>query len=93
MAKKKDYSDEFKANCVKLIVDGVKSANKLSKEVGVPQTTLSRWVREALDEDGGKSKKTSAELEVQRLQKKLKQVEAERDFLRSAARYFAERKE
>jgi transposase len=41
------YSDAFKAQVVqKLTRPGGPSASGLSKEVGVPQSTLSRWVRE-----------------------------------------------
>ena len=41
------YSNEFKARMVRRLIgrDGV-SANRLSEEVGVPQNTLSRWLRE-----------------------------------------------
>lgn len=42
------YSDAFKAQIVqKLTSPGGPSASGLSKEVGVPQSTLSRWVRDS----------------------------------------------
>jgi len=42
------YSETFKAQMVqKLTRPGSPSATELSKEVGVPQGTLSRWVRQA----------------------------------------------
>jgi hypothetical protein len=41
------YPEEFKkAMLQKLTMPGAKSASDLSQEVGVPQQTLSRWMRE-----------------------------------------------
>ena len=43
-----EYPEKFKARMVqKLTVPGAPSATALSDEVGVPQPTLSKWVREA----------------------------------------------
>ena len=43
-----EYPEKFKAKMVqKLTVPGASSATALSEETGVPQPTLSRWVREA----------------------------------------------
>ena len=42
------YSAEFKMNLVKKVtVPPTRSATSLSKEEGIPQSTLSRWFREA----------------------------------------------
>ncbi len=43
-----NYSEAFKGKMVQqLTLPGAKSAGVLASEVGVPQATLSRWVREA----------------------------------------------
>jgi transposase-like protein len=43
------YSAEFKSNLVKkMTVPPARSATSLSKDEGIPQSTLSRWVREAV---------------------------------------------
>ncbi len=43
-----EYPERFKAEMVrKLTAPGAPSATALSEEVGVPQPTLSKWVREA----------------------------------------------
>ena len=56
----KMYSDEFKQEMVKkLTVPGAPSALALSKEVGISDTSLSRWVRDCgRSPDEGKSGKT-----------------------------------
>ena len=44
----KHYSENFKARMVeRLVGERRTSANALSQELGVPQSTLSRWLREA----------------------------------------------
>ncbi len=57
-----EYPEKFKARMVqKLTVPGAPSATALSEEVGVPQPTLSKWVREAGRVEGmNKSKRTKA---------------------------------
>lgn len=54
-----NYSEGFKKSMVqKLTVPGAQSAAALSQEVGVPQSTLSRWMRECGNIDTmGKNKR------------------------------------
>ena len=53
-----EYPEKFKAKMVqKLTTPGASSAAALSEEVGVPQPTLSRWVREAGKVSGMKKSK------------------------------------
>jgi transposase-like protein len=42
-----DYSEAFRERMVQRLTSGGISANELSREVGVSQSTLSRWLREA----------------------------------------------
>lgn len=62
-----EYSEKFKASLVKRMAGPrAVSASALELEVGVPQPTLSRWLREAgtvdgmADEDGKRNGKTRA---------------------------------
>ena len=41
----KRYSDEFKAEAIKMVLDGKMSQNQIADELGVAGTTLSGWVR------------------------------------------------
>ena len=53
-----EYPEKFKSKMVqKLTAPGAPSASVLSEEIGVPQPTLSRWVREA-GRVGGMAKDT-----------------------------------
>jgi len=55
------YSPAFKGKLLeKLLGPSARSACSLSREVGIPQTTLSRWMREAITlKDMGKKKRKS----------------------------------
>ena len=56
------YSAAFKAKIVeKLLRPNGRSANAVSSEVGVPQPTLSRWVREAVTLGGVPKKKSKSD--------------------------------
>lgn len=41
----KRYSDEFKTEAIKMVLDGKMSQNQIADELGVAGTTLSGWVR------------------------------------------------
>ena len=86
------YSDEFKREAVRLVIEGGRSGNSVSKDIGVSQTVLARWVREA--RSGGRPTKVASELEQEnaRLRRELREARMERDFLRDAAAYFAKLK-
>ena len=54
----RNFSNEFKETMVtKLLSPGGPSANQLSKEVGITQTSLSRWVRECKERTGYRNEK------------------------------------
>lgn len=87
---KKRYTEEFKREAVSLVRDGGKSANQVAKDIGVAQATLSKWVRDSRGTGKVSANATTAtEEENARLRRELRQVKQERDFLKSAAAYFA----
>ncbi len=75
------YDDEFKREAVKKVHDG-QSVASVSRELGVAESLLHNWKRQAV--------KTSSdsEREVLALRKKLREVEMERDILKKAALIF-----
>ena len=55
-ARKRHYPEEFKKGMVsKMVGPDRRSATSLSREVGIPQATLSKWLR-AYAEDNGKER-------------------------------------
>ena len=91
MSKRKRYSPEYKHELVELVRRSKSSCRKVALEVGVQPALLTRWVREA--EAGGTQAfpggGTPRDEELARTKRELARVTKERDFLKSAAAYFA----
>lgn len=88
------YSKEFRAEAVKLVVEGGASAYEASRQLCLPKSTLENWVRAfkagKLDNIGGQQKPlTEVEQELDRVKRELAQIKQERDVLKKAAAYFA----
>lgn len=91
MSKRKRYSPEYKHELVELVRRSKSSCRKIALEVGVTPALLTRWVREA---DAGGTQVfpgggTPRDEELARTKRELARVTKERDFLKSAAAYFA----
>jgi transposase len=89
---RKQYSDEYKSEAVRLVKESGKPAAQIARELGVNANLLHRWVREAHEaQAAGKTRgdvKAEQE-ELIRLRRELARVTAERDFLKRAAAFFA----
>ena len=90
---KTHYDVDFKKEVVKEYING-KSLNDLYKDYGVAKSTIAGWVKKYSEEcqyikPQNKEKNVSSE-EIQALNKKIKELEKENDFLKKAAAFFAE---
>lgn len=87
----KRYSEDFKRDAVKLILEQGYSYLKASKNLGVNKETLRRWVELFADEVKCEAGLTKQDLikEIQRLRKKTKKLEEEKEILKKAAAFFA----
>jgi len=88
------YSQEFRIEAVKLVVEGGVSAYKASRQLCLPKSTLENWVRAfkagKLTDIGGQQRPlTEVEQELDRVKRELSQIKQERDILKKAAAYFA----
>jgi transposase len=82
------FSPEFKQEALALLHYSGKSANQLAKELGINQTTLSRWKREAeATPIGANGVQTTEELTA--LRREVECLRRERDILKKAAAFFA----
>ena len=93
MAKKKNqFSKEFKAEIVRLVIDGGRKCSEVAGEHEVPVSSVYAWVQQArVDAGNGLSKKaTSNEREeLTRLRQINKNLEMENAFLKKTSAYFA----
>jgi transposase len=89
----KHYSEEFKIEAIRMVLEGKKSQSQVASNLGLSGTTLSGWVckYKANPERGiaGSRTLTDTEIELRKLKKKYHDMEEENEILKKAAAYFA----
>lgn len=91
MSQRRRYSPEYKQEAVLLVQQSDTPVSEIARNLGINVNMLRRWVKQAA-EPGKRAfpgHGNPRDEEVARLQKELRQVKKERDFLREAATYFA----
>ena len=84
------YTEEFKSEAVKLITEGGYSQAEVSRNLGVSDSNIHRWVSEHLSIKPKKDKDAICkEEELKRLRKEVAQLKMEREILKKAAAFFA----
>jgi len=88
---RRKYSPEFKREAVQLANNPGQSVAGVARDLGIKENLLRRWKHE-LEQHGQLAfggQGVARDEELMRLRRELAQVKRERDFLRSAAVYFA----
>ncbi len=89
---RRQFTDEFKAGAVRLVVDEQRSISSVSKSLDVHPSVLNGWVLQA-QADAGKGRPgalTSTEKEeLAQLRRENRTLRMERDILKKAAAFFA----
>ncbi len=88
---RKEYTDQQKAEAVEIVVSTKQSVRQVARNLGIAESSLSRWVRESQGTTAAKSPGALSRDERQelvQLRRQVKQLEMERDFLKKAA-FFA----
>jgi len=83
------YSDEFKAEAAKQVLEHGRSVREVATRLGVSVHSLYAWVREQRKVPAARQADANQAAEVRRLQAELRRVTEERDILKKAAAYFA----
>jgi transposase len=89
--KRRQYSTEFKREAVELALQPGQTIVGTAADLGVAASALHRWKRD-LTEHGNQAfvgQGVARDAELMALRRELAQVKKERDFLKSAAAYFA----
>lgn len=89
---RRSYSDEFKQDAVRLVVDEGYTFQAACRAVGVCEATLRTWhAKLAPPPEPCGDEATLAELKAEnaRLRRQLKRTELEREILKKATAYFA----
>lgn len=84
------YTEEFKVEAVRQVVERGHSAAEVAKRLGVTANSLSRWLKQYGDRKNPARNELERLMEEnRRLTNELKRVAEERDILKKAAAYFA----
>ena len=90
--RRRTYSDEFKQEAVKLLVEQQQSVAEVARNLGIHENLLRTWKQrfEAKQED--QSVTEDERMEIARLRSENRRLRMERDILKKAAAFFANEK-
>ena len=89
--KRRSFTKEQKADAVRMVRE-VGNLAKVARDLDLTETALRNWVKQAeIDEGKGPEDALTSEerKELQRLRRRVKTLEMERDFAKKAAAFFA----
>lgn len=88
--RRRQYTDEFKAQTVRLVLDEGKSVSAVARDLDLTASALRLWVEHArADQTKGKTGLTTVEREeLARLRKENRQLRMDREILVKAAAFF-----
>ncbi len=89
---RKDFTDEFKNDAVKLVIEQGYNCSEVARRLGIGHSNVSRWVRAHRAQSENQAEPGSSqdlEAEVKRLRKENKRLLMEREILKKAAAFFA----
>ena len=82
---RRQFTDEFKAGAVRLVLDEGKTVAEVARDLDLKQSALGGWVKQArANRSNGKTGLTTAEREdLARLRKENRQLKTERELLKN----------
>jgi transposase len=88
--KQQSYTEEFKEEAVRQVIERGYTVADVSKRLGVSAQSLYKWVKaSSLSDDQQEKELLEVRRENLRLKAELRRMEEERDILKKAAAYFA----
>jgi len=88
-SKRRRYTPEFKAEAVKLVLEAGLTQAQASRDLGVAESVLGRWLRVARVAAEPAVLSEAERSELKRLRKENAILRKERDILKKAAAFFA----
>jgi transposase len=83
------YDEEFKDHAVKMVVERNRTITEVSKDLGVSQPTIRRWIKEkAKPQDSMAKRLSELETENKKLKKQLANAEETVDVLKKSVAIF-----
>jgi transposase len=91
--KRRNYSPEYRAAAVKRVIESSLPVAKVARELGILEGTLGNWVaaykREHADEEPQLT--LDERVRLREMERELREVKMENEFLKKCASYFAQR--
>jgi transposase len=87
------YSEEFRAEAVKLVETSGQSIRQVAMELGISDESLRRWIARSRERPAGTPLDEDERAELSELRRRVKVLETEREILRKAAAFFAQETE
>jgi transposase len=91
MAKRhrRKFTDEFKAETVRLIRESGRTVGSVSKELSLTETAVRNWVKQAEASGSADELQPDEQAELRRLRKENQELRMEKEILRKATAFFA----
>ncbi len=90
--KRRSYTDEFKAEAVKLVTDQGYSVAEAARNLGIHANLLRNWKQKLSAESEQQELPEDERMELARLKAENKRLRMERDILKKATAFFANEK-
>ena len=89
--KRREFTEEFKAEVVALCLQGDRNASRVARDLGLTDSAVRRWVTQASGSQSTSSVPLQANEreELNRLRKENARLRMEREILKKAAAFFA----
>ncbi len=89
---RRSFTDEFKAEVVRKVLGGGKTAGQIARDLDLTETAVRKWVKQS-QVDRGKGPPgaltTAEKEELARLRKENRELREDREILKKAAAFFA----
>lgn len=93
MRRHRHYSEEFRAEAVRLAETSGQSIRSVALDLGIANQTLGEWIRLSRERPAGTPLAAEERAELEELRRRVKTLETEREILRKAAAFFAQETE
>ncbi len=83
------FTDEFKAETVKLIRESGRTVGSVARELDLTETAVRNWVKQAEASGSAETLSPDEQAELRRLRKENQELRMEKEILRKATAFFA----
>ncbi len=90
MGKYRKFTPEYRAEAVKMVVDSSRPIAEVARDLGINEGTLGNWVTKyRVDHPASEELNIDERARLKELEREVRELRMERDFLKKAAAFFA----